>query len=135
MDGIDKLQNNIIVVGTTNRLNSIDPAFLRSGRFDAIIEIPAPKTLKDTESILMVYLSKLKQNNKLSPKVSIEEIAQKMFTKGYTGAKIEGMIKVATLYAIERCKKDILIEKEDLDKAFRYIDKKGENKDYLHIYV
>ena len=41
MDGFDKT-DDVIVIGTTNRLSSLDPALIRPGRFDKIVEIPVP---------------------------------------------------------------------------------------------
>jgi SpoVK/Ycf46/Vps4 family AAA+-type ATPase len=140
MDGLDKFQNNIIIVGTTNRLSDIDPAFLRPGRFDVVLEIPAPKTLRDTSDILMVYLKKLIKNNKIDTNVKIDNLTEKMHQNKYTGAKIESIVKIATSFAIERSfldetNQNVILNENDFKKAFEYADKHGNDNDYLKMYI
>lgn len=99
MDGLDS-DPNVIVVGTTNRLDTIDPAMLRPGRFDIHLEIKAPDD-EAREKILRVYTEK-QINKGLMEHYDIEEMVSR--TKGKTGADIENMVRKATVTALYRHK-------------------------------
>ncbi len=85
MDGISKLKD-IIIIGATNRIDIVDPAFLRPGRFDVKLEIPLPDE-KSREQIINVYLSKMKVEGKINIKKIVKE------TEGFSGAHIEEIIR------------------------------------------
>lgn len=88
MDGPIAL-NNILLIGITNRLETIDEALLRPGRFELQLEIGLP-TKEQRLEILKVKTKKLSENDYLDPYISLEELADK--TEGYSGADIEGLI-------------------------------------------
>jgi transitional endoplasmic reticulum ATPase len=108
MDGL-KETKNIFVLAATNRPDVIDPALLRPGRFDKIIEIPMPDEPTRT-AIFKVHT----KNMPLAKDVSLEELSKQ--TENYTGAEIENLIREAGMNAI-RGKKEI-VSKADFNVAF-----------------
>jgi ATP-dependent 26S proteasome regulatory subunit len=134
MDGLEKKQNNIIIIGTTNRLQDIDPAFLRPGRFDIVVEIKEPDTLEKVQEIVNIYLKKLIKNEKISPSVSIERLSRTFLQKKYTGALIKGVIDIAQTLAIERNLSNIILEECDFLKAIELQSKKN-NEAPMNMYV
>jgi transitional endoplasmic reticulum ATPase len=104
MDGISKLKD-IIVIGATNRIDIIDPAFLRPGRFDIKLNIPLPNE-KGRQKIFEVYLKKMNVDNK----ININNLAKS--TKGLSGAEIEAIVREAGMEAIrESIQKNIKTQK------------------------
>lgn len=92
MDGLEEL-NNVVVIGATNRPDLIDPALLRPGRFDRIIEVPLP----DKKSRLDIF--KIHTARKpLAEDVDLEKLAE--LTEGYTGADIAAVCSNASMLAI-----------------------------------
>jgi hypothetical protein len=98
MDGLKEL-NNIVIVGTTNRLDQLDPAVRRPGRFDKIIEIKAPDCA-DRLEILEIHIAAMQKQGLLAPDVILKVIAQK--TKRFTGADLRGLVQEAVGYTMER---------------------------------
>ncbi|MFH1306026.1 MAG: CDC48 family AAA ATPase [Candidatus Micrarchaeota archaeon] len=94
MDGLKDLKN-VIVIGATNRPDIMDPALMRAGRFDRILEIPVPDE-KTRNAILKVHARKMP----LGAKINLDELAKK--TEGYTGADIENLCREAGMEAIRR---------------------------------
>lgn len=92
MDGLAELKN-VIVIAATNRPEIIDPALLRPGRFDKIIEIPMPD-LETRYEILKVHTKRMP----LSKDVELGEIAE--LCENYTGAEIENAVREAGMQAI-----------------------------------
>jgi len=92
MDGLEELKG-VVVIGTTNRLDLIDPALLRAGRFDFILKVPKP----DQETRMQIFKIHT-QGKPLSPDVNLESLARE--AKGLTGADIEGICKKASILAI-----------------------------------
>lgn len=93
MDGIENL-DGVIVIGATNRIDLIDDALLRPGRFDRVIEIPVP-TSESRRQIVKIHLKKKPLDEKT---VTIDRILK--LTDGFTGAQIEGMINHASILAL-----------------------------------
>ena len=87
--------STVIVIGATNRLDSLDPALRRAGRFDKEISLGIPG-LVDREEILSVHTKKVT----LSPDVSLAEIAR--LTPGFVGADLVALIREAAEAAIDR---------------------------------
>ena len=92
MDGISKLKD-IVIMGATNRLDIVDPAFLRPGRFDLKLEIPNPDE-KSREKIFEIYL----KNMKIDKKINAKNLAKE--TEGYSGAEIYAISREAGMEAI-----------------------------------
>jgi transitional endoplasmic reticulum ATPase len=107
MDGLQELKN-IVVIAATNRPEIMDPALLRPGRFDKIIEIPLP-TLEARLAIFRIHTKRMP----LAKDVSVEELARA--TDGYTGAEIENICREAGMSAIRANRSTV--SKEDFMKA------------------
>ena len=103
-DGIEELKG-VLVLGATNRLDRLDPAVLRPGRFDEIIEIPPPGEA-DRKAILEVHL----RGKPVAPQVSLERLA--LDTEGYSGAELASLCRKAGLSAVRRAVRR-LVEKPD----------------------
>lgn len=98
IDGIDSI-NNLLMIGMTNRLDLIDKALLRPGRFEIQIEIGLPD-LNGRIQIIKIHTKSLVKNELMGSDISVDQLAHKM--KNYTGAEIEGVVKNAVSYAIDR---------------------------------
>ena len=98
IDGPDSL-NNILLIGMTNRLDMLDEALLRPGRFEIQIEIGLPDE-KGRLDILKIHTSKMNKAGYLNQDVKLEEIAN--ITKNFTGAELEAVIKNAVSYSISK---------------------------------
>ena len=94
MDGIEELKG-VLILGATNRLDILDPAVLRPGRFDDIVEIPLPEEA-DRREIFKVHL----RGKPLAKGIDAAELASK--TDGYNGAEIAGVCNRAALSAVRR---------------------------------
>ena len=92
MDGIEELKG-VVVLAATNRLDIIDPALLRTGRFDFILELPLPDE-KTRESIFRIHT----RQKPLAKDVNLAELAR--MTESKVGSDIEGYCRKATLAAI-----------------------------------
>ncbi|MDM7913091.1 MAG: CDC48 family AAA ATPase [Methanotrichaceae archaeon] len=95
LDGLESL-NNVIVIAATNRPDIIDPALLRPGRFDRLIEIGMPDEKARLE-ILKIHASR----KPLAEDVNLEEIAKK--TDKYSGADLSAIVNEAVMLAIREC--------------------------------
>ena len=95
MDGFST-EESVIVLAATNRVDILDSALLRPGRFDRQIEITSP-TIKDRTEIFKVHLKKIK----LNPEKTREEYAKKMasLTPGFSGAEISNVCNEAAIVA------------------------------------
>src|SRR2546425_600811 len=95
MDGLESLEG-VCVIGATNRPDRLDPAMLRTGRFDRILLVPTPN--KDAR------LAILKVHTKTMPLdgVDLEELAVDL--DGYSGADIEGLCREAAMIALRETK-------------------------------
>ena len=93
LDGLKNVQG-VIAVAATNRLDLIDTALLRPGRFDYIIELPVPDE-EDRVEIFKIYTEKIK----IDKDVKFTELSEK--TEGMAGADIESLCKKATLLAVQ----------------------------------
>ncbi len=108
MDGFGN-NEGIIVVAATNRVDILDPALLRPGRFDRKVYVGRPD-VKGREEILKVH----SKGKPLADTVSLQEVAQT--TAGFTGADLENLLNEAAIYAARDDKK--VIEQDHLRKAF-----------------
>ena len=115
MDGLEEL-HGVMVVGATNRVDMIDEALLRPGRFDRVIDVPKPGTA-GREQILRIHAKK----KPLADDVDIKRLAE--MSDGYGGAELRAVANTAALRALKRHvqnggdAKDILITQRDLEDA------------------
>jgi len=124
-DGVEELKG-VLVLGATNRLDMLDPAVLRPGRFDEIIEVPIPDDSDRTE-IFRVHL----RNKPLETGIEPESLAAR--TEGFSGADIASACNRAALMAVRRAVAklakapdddvQILVTRIDMDAA---LDEMGE---------
>jgi vesicle-fusing ATPase len=112
IDGVNAL-NNLLIIGMTNRLDLIEEALLRPGRFEVQMEIGLPDE-KGRVQILRIHTSSMRENNYLADDVDLEELAEK--TKNYSGAELEGVVKSAASFALNRQISDI----HNLQKTIDY---------------
>lgn len=91
IDGVNSL-NNIILFGLTNRLDIIDEAILRPGRFEVHIKVGLPDE-KGRKEIFKIHMKEPIKNNSIDPDVDIDELAA--LTENFTGAEIESVVKSA----------------------------------------
>jgi len=121
MDGFNN-NEGIIVLAATNRVDILDPAILRPGRFDRKVMVGRPD-VKGREEILKVHV----RNKPLADDVDLHEIART--TAGFAGADLENLMNES---AIAAAKEDrAFIKKEDVDKSFVKIGIGGEKKSRL----
>lgn len=107
MDGI-KGRAQVVVIGATNRPNSLDPALRRFGRFDREIDIGVPDQVGRME-ILNIHT----KNMKLDEKVDLEAISKD--THGYVGADLAALCTEAAMHCIREKMSLIDIEDETID--------------------
>ncbi len=111
LDGFDPL-DNVKVIATTNRIDILDPALLRPGRFDKVIEIPLPD-LRGRYEIFKIHTRRMP----LDETVDLIELAKK--TEGATGADIRAICTEAGLRAIRLGRK--IVTMEDFEYAINKV--------------
>ncbi len=92
MDGIEELKG-VVVLAATNRLDLVDPAILRSGRFDLLFELPSPDR-KTRADIFKIHT----KNKPLAADVDLTELVQQ--TDNRTGSEIEFICRKASMFAV-----------------------------------
>ncbi len=108
MDGFG-VNTGIIVMAATNRVDILDPAIMRPGRFDRKIAVGRPD-VKGREDILHVHA----KNKPLAEDVDLKQIAQT--TAGFTGADLENLLNEAAIRAAKENRK--FIRQADIKKSF-----------------
>ena len=108
MDGFG-VNEGIIVMAATNRVDILDPAILRPGRFDRQVAVGAPD-VKGREEILRVHA----KNKPLGDDVDLHQIAQT--TAGFTGAELENLLNEAAILAAKG--RRAYLNQADIQKAF-----------------
>jgi len=92
MDGFDPL-SNVKIIAATNRLDLLDPALLRPGRFDRLIEVPLPN-YEARKEIFSIHLSRVKKEGR----IDLDRLAE--LTEGFSGADIKAVVTEAGFFAI-----------------------------------
>ena len=108
MDGFG-VNEGIIVMAATNRVDILDPAILRPGRFDRKVMVGRPD-IKGREEILKVHA----KGKPLSEEIDLAQIAQT--TAGFTGADLENLLNEAAILAAKDNR--IFLKQDDIRKAF-----------------
>jgi proteasome regulatory subunit len=115
MDGFDPL-GNVKIIAATNRIDILDPAILRPGRFDRIIEVPLPDK-KGRLEIFKVHLKKMS----IGKDVELEKLAE--LSDGFVGAEIKAVCVEAGYFAIREGRSFV-----EMDDFIRAIDKVKERR-------
>ena len=118
MDGFG-VNSGIIVMAATNRVDILDPAILRPGRFDRKIAVGRPD-VRGREEILKVHA----KNKPLGDDVDLKQIAQT--TAGFTGADLENLLNEAAIFAAKESRAYLL--QQDIKKAFVKVGLGAEKK-------
>ncbi|MBE5895372.1 MAG: ATP-dependent zinc metalloprotease FtsH [Lachnospiraceae bacterium] len=121
MDGFG-VNEGIIVLAATNRVDILDPAILRPGRFDRKIAV-SPPDVGGREDILKVHA----KNKPLAEDVDLKQIAQK--TAGFTGADLENLLNESAIKAA-RSGREYIVD-EDIKKSFIKVGIGAEKKSRL----
>ena len=108
MDGFG-VNEGIIVMAATNRVDILDPAILRPGRFDRKISVGTPD-VGGREDILKLHA----RNKPLADDVNLKQVAQT--TAGFTGADLENLLNEAAILAAESDR--VFVSQEDIQRAF-----------------
>lgn len=117
MDGMSGL-NNVLIIGATNRVDALDEALIRPGRFDKVIHISRPRSKEDREAIVNVHL----KNKTLAEGVTLEQVAKECY--GFSGAEIESALNDAILESFKD-NKDGIINLDYVNKAVMKLLVKG----------
>nr|AWH66430.1 Rhg1-associated N-ethylmaleimide sensitive factor [Glycine max] len=123
IDGVESL-NNVLLIGMTNRKDMLDEALLRPGRLEVQVEISLPDE-NGRLQILQIHTNKMKENSFLAADVNLQELAAR--TKNYSGAELEGVVKSAVSYALNR-----QLSLEDLTKPVEEENIKVTMDDFLN---
>ena len=118
MDGFG-VNEGIIVMAATNRVDILDPAILRPGRFDRKVAVGTPD-IGGREEILKVHA----KNKPLGDDVNLQQIAQT--TAGFTGADLENLLNEAAIIAAKENRS--FIAQKDIKRAFIKVGIGAENK-------
>ncbi|GFO39444.1 ATP-dependent Zinc metalloprotease ftsh, partial [Plakobranchus ocellatus] len=105
MDGFQQ-NEGIIVMGATNKVDDMDKALRRPGRFDVEVNVPLPD-LKGRKEIIELYISKIKKD----PNVDVDKLAKG--TTGFSGAELENLINQAALKAVIDGRETVSMEQLD----------------------
>jgi len=107
MDGLDE-RGEVVVIGATNRVDALDPALRRGGRFDREIEIGVPD--KDgRKEILQVHT----RGMPLADGIDLEAYAES--THGFVGADLESLTKESAMNALRRIRPELDLESDEID--------------------
>lgn len=134
MDGVQELKRPTLLVALTNRMDLIDPALLRPGRFEVHIEVALPDEIGRAE-ILRIHCTRMWVTNRLEiPKWSeggftsfINDLASR--TVGFSGAELAGVVRAAAAYSLERASmnnfrdaKDAKVTKDDFERGLKDVE-------------
>ncbi|GAB6861777.1 AAA family ATPase [Haloplanus litoreus] len=120
MDGLEA-RGEVIVIGATNRVDDLDPALRRGGRFDREIEIGVPGE-KGRREILDVHTRRMP----MTDDVDLDRLAAR--THGFVGADLESLVTEAAMSALRRARRegtatdDIAVTRDDFEAAMAAVD-------------
>jgi transitional endoplasmic reticulum ATPase len=127
LDGMED-RGRVIVIGTTNRLEAVDPAIKRPGRFDYHIQVPLPNEV-GREAIIRLHFSKLR----CARDIDVAQIVAS--TPGWSGAELNAVVTEAGLLAIKRgirsgiAPAETFVTQAELDEAVAAVSAKREAKE------
>jgi transitional endoplasmic reticulum ATPase len=109
LDGLEEMED-VMVIGATNRPDMIDPALLRSGRFDRLVMLGEPDQ-EGREQILKIHTGEVP----LSPDVSLRELSE--ITDGYVGSDLESIAREAAIEALREDDNAEIVDMRHFRKA------------------
>lgn len=112
MDGLDKNEYPIIVLAATNRMEVLDPAIIRPGRFDRHVQVTKPE-INDRETLLSNALDKVTHDSD----INITRLAR--ITSGFSGAELANLINEAAILAVQSGK--TYVDVYDIELAFDHV--------------
>lgn len=125
LDGIEELRG-VLVLGATNRLDMLDPAVVRPGRFDEVVEIPLPNQ-HDRGKIFQIHL----ENKPLAPGIEFSNLVAR--SDRFSGAEIAAVCNIAALRAVRRAiegirdavtdEVEVVVTADDLQSAFEEVER------------
>lgn len=113
MDGF-KESDNIIVIAATNRIEDLDQALLRPGRFTDKFCVPLPETADERYEVLKVYT----RNKKLAEDVDLHALAKE--TVGFSPAKLEALMNESAIISVQK-NRDYIIKQDIEDAMFKQL--------------
>ncbi len=113
LDGLEEMED-VIVIGATNRPDMIDPALIRSGRFDRLVMIGQP-SIEGREQILKIHT----QETPLAADVSLRELAE--ITEGYVGSDLENIAREAAMEALREDHETDVVEMRHFREAMEQV--------------
>ena len=93
MDGIKGKEDQVIIIGATNRMDKLDKALLRPGRFDRVLQVALPSPA-DRREILCIHMRRVPSDTS----VVLEDIVAR--TDGFSGAELAGLVQRAAMHAL-----------------------------------
>ncbi len=124
LDGFDA-RGDVKIVAATNRIDLLDPALLRPGRFDRIIEIPMPDA-EGRKEILRIHTRNMKLEN-----VDLDEFVE--MTKGLSGADLKAIVTEAGMFVIRR--KGRAVTTQDFKDAYNKVIIKETKEEVAGMFV
>ncbi|MHA1882913.1 MAG: CDC48 family AAA ATPase [Candidatus Thorarchaeota archaeon] len=110
MDGL-KARGQVVVIGATNRVNALDPALRRPGRFDREIEIGVPDETGRLE-VLHIHSREMPLTKEGENKVELSELAK--ITHGFVGADLQALCREAAMKALRRYLPEMNLEDDEI---------------------
>ena len=126
MDGFQD-NNEILVIGATNRVDILDSALIRPGRFDRVVKFDLPN-LEERIDIMEVYYDKYKVDHKINKYDLFKKL--RMLTYGFNGSQISNLYNEASICAVRN--NEEFIKEEHFDKAIDFILLGDEKKDFIN---
>jgi len=124
LDGFDT-RGDVRIVAATNRIDLLDPALLRPGRFDRIIEIPSPDA-EGRKEILMIHTRNMKLEH-----VDFEELVK--ITDGLNGAELKAIVTEAGMFVVRRRGKAVTMQ--DFMDAYNRLIVKEKKEEVAGMFV
>lgn len=122
MDGFDN-RGDVRIMAATNRVDMLDPALLRPGRFDRVLRIPLPDAQGRLE-ILKIHVAKMRLK-----KVDLDEIVR--ITENATGAELHAICREAGMFAVRRDGE--AVDQEDMLAAVRKVREQPVTEDRMYL--
>lgn len=118
MDGLDTGDESVVVVvGATNRLDMIDEALLRPGRFDSLLFVGPPQTERETLEVLRVHCRAMK----LGDDVRLDELARRCCCQGgWSGARLERLCREAGMAALRESRQAQVVAMKHFETAMQH---------------